>query len=173
MSLSCTYPVSFQSTFTSKPSSRSNVVHRAPSTDRTSQRQQSTYRPQSAKTPAIKKNFIQQNIKNSRSRPVSAAVPRAPMVEGVESRLKYNRNYQPPRRKKKPVTVTQKETVENEVKNNYAKEDYEADFESDECDVENENDVGNDVEEAVQLRQAWLLEQAVRGRARQRALNNR
>ena len=60
-----------------------------------------------------------------------------------------------------------------------AKEDYEADFESDEyydnMDNEGRGESEDDDEEkqAANQRQAWLVEQAERGRARQKALMNR
>ena len=60
-----------------------------------------------------------------------------------------------------------------------AKEDYEADFESEEYYDNIDNEVGGESEEedeekqAANQRQAWLVEQAERGRARQRALMNR
>ena len=54
------------------------------------------------------------------------------------------------------------------------KEDYEADFESDEYGDEIENaELEEPQDEATQHREAWLVEQAERGRARQRALMNR
>ena len=60
-----------------------------------------------------------------------------------------------------------------------AKEDYEADFESDEYYDNIDNEAGVESEEedeekqAANQRQAWLMEQAERGRARQKALMNR
>ena len=60
-----------------------------------------------------------------------------------------------------------------------AKEDYEADFESEEYYDNIGNEVGGESEEedeekqAANQRQAWLVEQAERGRARQKALMNR
>ena len=61
------------------------------------------------------------------------------------------------------------------------KEDYEADFESDEYyehiggdDEEDDESPGDEEErQAADQRQAWLMEQAERGRARQKALMNR
>ena len=60
------------------------------------------------------------------------------------------------------------------------KEDYEADFESEEYyeniegeDDEEESPGDEEAREAADQRQAWLMEQAERGRARQKALMNR
>ena len=58
------------------------------------------------------------------------------------------------------------------------KEDYEADFESDEYDEDvlrdsDEKGVNVEEREAENQRNAWLMEQAERGRARQRALMSR
>ena len=58
------------------------------------------------------------------------------------------------------------------------KEDYEADFESDEYDEDvlrdsEEKGVNVEEREAENQRNAWLMEQAERGRARQRALMSR
>ena len=60
------------------------------------------------------------------------------------------------------------------------KEDYEADFESEEYyeniagdDEEEESPGDEEAREAADQRQAWLMEQAERGRARQKALMNR
>ena len=59
------------------------------------------------------------------------------------------------------------------------KEDYEADFESDEYyediagDDEEESPGDEEERQAADQRQAWLMEQAERGRARQKALMNR
>lgn len=54
------------------------------------------------------------------------------------------------------------------------KQDYEADFESDEYGDEIEDaEEEEPQDEATQHREAWLVEQAERGRARQRALMNR
>ena len=87
---------------------------------------------------------------------------------GVESRVRYSRNYQPPRRRR-----TGQEQAEKEG------EQYEADFESEEEyleqlghkeEEEEEEDEHLDVEDD---REAWLREQAERGKARQRALVSR
>lgn len=55
--------------------------------------------------------------------------------------------------------------------------DYEADFESDEFEEcannDTEENIKDEEQEADQQRKAWLLEQAERGRARQRALMSR
>ena len=87
----------------------------------------------------------------------------------VESRVRYNRNYQPPRRKK-IVQVETEEVTEAGV------ERYEADFESEEEYMEELGDKEDEDREEERLddhREAWLREQAERGKARQRALVSR
>lgn len=131
-------------------------------------------RPQSAKLPERNSiNFIRQNIAKTQkvARPSSGVVAGG---AGVESRLKYSRNYQAPRKQKKSIVIKEPSFEEDHSK---PKEDYEADFESDEYeeDLVAAEDSGLHVEkdEAAEQREAWLVEQAARGRARQRALMNR
>ena len=163
----------FQSSFESRPSSIRNSIKRKESRE-TKTEQRSSARPQSAVNLQPKrKNFIRTNIKKTKSRPQSAVIPRGPGVENVESRLKYNRNYQGPVKKKTVIQIKEPEyePVEQKV-------EYEADFESDEYgDNLNQDEdkyaVNEEEDEAAQQRHAWLLEQAERGRARQRALMTR
>ena len=85
----------------------------------------------------------------------------------VESRVRYNRNYQPPRRKK---VVETEEVAETGV------ERYDADFESEEEyleELDHKEDEYREEEKLDDHREAWLREQAERGKARQRALVSR
>ena len=168
----------FQSSFESRPSSIRNSIKRIESKE-TKTENRSTTRPHSALSVQPKnKNFLKANIKKTKSRPTSAVIPRGSRVENVESRLKYNRNYQGPVKKKTIIKIKEPayEPVDCE-----RKVEYEADFESDEygdnLNRDDEkyavNDENDEVDEAALQRQAWLMEQAERGRARQRALMSR
>ena len=176
--------VSYQSSFESRPAStkRSFGSHqaaaagamrggsqKASSSSPPDPRLKVSLRPQSAKLPERNSiNFIRQNIARTQkvARPSSGVV--------AESRLKYSRNYQAPRKQKKSIVIKEPSFEEDQSK---PKEDYEADFESDEYeeDLAAAEDSGLHVEkdEAAEQREAWLVEQAARGRARQRALMNR
>ena len=111
----------------------------------------------------------------SRNRPNTADRPGSSVLRGkspagvgvVESRVRYNRNYQPPRRKKEVET---EEVAETGV------ERYEADFESEEEyleELDHKEDEDREEEKLDDHREAWLREQAERGKARQRALVSR
>ena len=118
--------ISYQSSFESRPSSlrrnqyssnlslhqrvpRNSEVHKKVSSSSSGDqpRVKQFLRPQSAVHQSRKKiNFIQQNIQKTKKRPQSAAIiARGAPVPDVESRLKYNRNYQAPRKKKIVIKV--------------------------------------------------------------------
>jgi len=103
------------------------------------------------------------------TRPASAAVSHLSLVPDVESRVRYSRNYQAPRRKK---IVKEEQQIPVKTSEAHIIEEYEADFDSDEYEEVNIiNTETNDEETEIDNhREAWLVEQAERGRARQRAL---
>ena len=122
--------VSYQSSFDSRPStakisylssrtsnktggkSNSNQAQKKSSSLSPSEpRVKLSLRPQSANVPKKKSiNFVQQNIQKSRKiRQTCGVTPR--MDQGVESRLRYNRNYQAPRKKKTIVIKVDTETT--------------------------------------------------------------
>ena len=101
--------VSYQSSFDSRPSTsyktggKSHSIQaqkKSSSLSPAEPRVKLSLRPQSANVPKKKSiNFVQQNIqKGRRIRQTCGVTPR--MDQGVESRLRYNRNYQAPRKKK-------------------------------------------------------------------------
>ena len=96
---------------------------------------------------------------NNGMRPVPAF-----SVEDVTSKLKGDRNYQPPRRKRvqqRPMQQSRSLTRQETIKST---EEYNDDFEE-EDDV-NERD---DEDMITKKKEAWLYDQAIRGRARQKA----
>ena len=110
--------ISYQSSFDSRPSTAkisylsSRTAHRkgGKSNPKLEQKKSSSHspaeprvklslRPQSANVPKKKNiNFVQQNIQKTRIKQSRVGTPIA--ESGVESRLRYNRNYQAPRKKK-------------------------------------------------------------------------
>lgn len=134
-------------------------------------------RPTSAKPTSglNKKNYAKRKQPNScpqsktNTRPASAAVSHLSNVPDVESRVRYSRNYQAPRKKKTVIQEPQTQVIKTE---SYIVEEYEADFDSDEYDEVNilNNETNDEETEIENHREAWLVEQAERGRARQRAL---
>ena len=144
-----------------------------------------TIRPASAKPSTSGANNNNKGRKHTKSRPHSRSKPRpasgaptrppsaAPshlsLVPGIESKIRYSRNYQAPRKKKQ---VRNEEDVLQKKPDHHIIEEYEADFESDEYNEVNilNNETNDEETEIDNHREAWLVEQAERGRARQRAL---
>ena len=93
----------------------------------------------------------------------------------AESKLRQSRNYQPPRQSR--LSRTKSRSQWNREEREGGAGGYEEDFEheSDEEREEEEEEEEEDTDKDVIARQReqWLLEQAVRGRARQRALMER
>ena len=137
---------------------------------------QQPLRPKSAAAPVQKRAQAKPGydpVKVS-SRPKSAAIVQKRIIQDqppaydrakVSSRLTQDRNYQPPRRKQQSVQkeLTSQDTLKT---TNSAEDDYGGDdFEEDE---EEEDDEDTDRALAKQ-KEAWLFDQAIRGRARQKA----
>ena len=112
---------------------------------------------ESKRKPATQSSFKM----NNGMRPVPAF-----SVEDVTSKLKGDRNYQPPRRKRvqRPMqpqsrSLTRQETIKSTT-------EYNDDFEEEEdvdCQERDEEDM------ITKKKEAWLFDQAIRGRARQKA----
>ena len=87
----------------------------------------------------------------------------------ITSKLKTDRNYQPPR---KPKASAGQRPLMVQRKSMEVQEDYCDDFEPDN-DEDNDDDHDDDEEEdlnaVAQQKEAWLYDQAIRGRARQKA----
>ena len=119
--------VSYQSSFDSRPStakmsylpsrgtyktrgkSNPNLDHKKSSSLSPAEpRVKLSLKPSSANVPKKKNiNFVQQNIQKTRK---IRQTPRTDPGDGVESRLRYNRNYQAPRKKKTIVIKVVAET---------------------------------------------------------------
>ena len=106
-------------------------------------------------------------------------------MTGVTSKLKDDRNYQPPRNRTRQLSNQNSSGVSSQkrapglqrqdtIKSEVANDDYGDDFEA--AEEENEEDVDADDEDAadqqlmVKNKEAWLYDQAIRGRARQKLL---
>ena len=103
-------------------------------------------------------------------KPLANAIP---VIDAsrITSKLKTDRNYQPPRRQKASVGqrphMAQRKSME-------VQEDYGDDFEpdndeDDDDDNDNEDEEEEDLNAVAKQKEAWLYDQAIRGRARQKA----
>ncbi len=131
-------------------------------------------------------------VRSSRARQYGAKQPAPPPptpsvnIDGVQSKLKSDRNYQPPRRKKIPPGRRKKKTLgrqqshfKDDDDEDGDEEDYEDDFEKEEEnddqggeDADDDEDDDEDEEEdaAGMLRtKRWIDEQVERGMVRQKA----
>ena len=149
-------------------------------------------RPQTAH-PVVSTNSqtVPKNIRNKaeRMRPVSLRKPPARQsldrdwskssvsllfdAAHVASKVKQDRNYQPPRRKRQQSLLSstnpsfnQKKSLERQAAT-VRDDEYGDDFEADE---EDENEIVAEEEDLIaKKKEAWLYDQAIRGRARQKA----
>ena len=140
-------------------------------------------RPDSKMSSAKRSVVSSNNTMNSRFSRSSPNVKEYPIPDTskVRSRLKQDRNYQPPRNTRRPNSSSVPRTKSNKLKANHNRRNggyhYEDDFEKEdnETDLEEEEGYGDDDEDDgrpdMSFTRRWLNEQAERGAARQRAIH--
>ena len=106
------------------------------------------------------KNTIADEKRKLVQKPLANATP---VIDAsrITSKLKTDRNYQPPRRQR----------VAQPTKSMEVQEDYGDDFEpdNDEDDDDDNDEEEEDLNAVAKQKEAWLYDQAIRGRARQKA----
>ena len=135
--------------------------------------------------PPNMKSFESRRTRSARMNITAAAQNNAPVAirpsfnpEQVTSKLKQDRNYQPPRRK---TQQQQQHQPNQDGRNTFARqenarnctEEYNDDFElEDDEDDDDDDDCNEDTDDhqiIAKKKEAWLYDQAIRGRARQKA----